>query len=282
MICNGSTIFFLPTLLGGAEAGVSLDPAHPVIVPTLPRSDEYCMVRQENYDQDGTVVLMMPCGHPISPGGLLDYCWSELHANKTKICCLLCTREWTVDVIKQYSGVSQEEFQQMEKRLSWNFCITSDDIKQCLKCKSFCSRINPENSCVVCKVCSKKSATSYRFCWYCLRQWNNAGAKSCGYEDCRGKENLERLQKTDRVVVQQHPRVEIFALRACPCCGNIMCCTAESWRGKCAACSTKFCFICLRPKSQGSWFCDSKKVNCALAPIQKKIPHKHDLQMGNT
>lgn len=264
---NGSTLFLLATLLGGAEANPDIDPA-------IPRSDEYCMVTHENYEENGTVVLMMPCGHPISPGGLMDYCWSELNAYKTEIRCLLCTREWTVDVILKYGGASKEEFQQIEKRLSLNFCITSDDIKMCRKCNSFCSRINKDNSCVTCKVCSKNSSTSYQFCWYCLREWKNTGSQNCGYEDCHGKENLERLQNTDKIIVQQNPKIEIYALRACPCCGEIMRCTDEKWKAQCVKCNTEFCFICLRPKSQGSWFCGSQKVDCTLAPIQRKIPHK--------
>lgn len=210
----------------------------------------------------------------------MDYCWSELNADKTEIHCPLCTREWTVDVIKWYGGASKDEFKHMEKRLSLNFCIVSDDIKECSRCHSFCSRINEDNSCVVCKVCSKKSRTDYQFCWHCLRQWNNSGSKSCCYEDCHEKEDLERLQNTDKMIIQEQPRLEIYALRACPCCGKIMSCPREKWKVECVKCKTEFCFVCLRRKSQGSWFCGSQMVDCTLAPIQKKIPRMHNLQTG--
>ena len=267
-LCNGSTIFLQSTLQGGAEANPDVD-------PDLPRSDEPCMVTHESFEEHGTVVLMMPCGHPISPGALMDYCWSELNANKTEVRCFLCTKKWEIDSIKQYSGASQEEFREIEKRLSLNYCSASDDINQCPKCKSYCSRIHPDKACVVCKICSKSTGSTYQFCWFCLRQWNNRGSDSCGHEDCRGREDLKRLQNTAKVIVQREPRVEIYALRACPCCGEIMeCRDRRKYRAQCAKCQTEFCFICLRPKSQGSWFCDSSRANCKLAPIQKKIPKK--------
>ena len=110
---HGSTLSSFIPLLGGAEPGGR---ANPDIDPALPHTeDEYCMVTNKNYDMDGTVVLLMPCGHPISPGGLLDYCWSELNANKTAIRCLLCSREWEFTDIKRYSGMSKKEFHEMEK-----------------------------------------------------------------------------------------------------------------------------------------------------------------------
>lgn len=278
---NGSTLSLLVPLLGGAESNPpDVHPnrgRNPDIDPALPQSDERCMITHESFEDDGTVVLSMPCGHPISPGGLVDYCWSELNANKTDIRCLHCTREWGAEVIKQYGGVSDQEFKHIEERLSKNFCIKDDGIKQCARCKSFCSRINEDNPRVICHVCTKSLNRSYHFCWHCLQEWNrNSGTKSCGYEECKDEEKLRQLKDSEMVTIQEVPEITMYRLRACPRCGEIIRCKNTAWRTKCRKCNTEFCFNCLRAESQGSWFCDSKKVVCGLAPIQKKIPKFRD------
>lgn len=231
------------------------------------------MITHESYEDNGTVVLSMPCGHPISPGGLVDYCWSELNANKTEILCLLCSNEWTVNVIKRYGGVVEKEFKLLEERLGKNFCTSNDGIKVCMRCKSYCSRIDDDNPRVICHICSKNLQSSYHFCWYCLREWNrNSGVESCGYEDCKDKEKLRQLKDSAMVIIREFPRLEMYKLRACPQCGEIIsCANTEVLRTQCRKCNTEFCFNCLRAESQGSYFCDTNKVNCALAPIQKKI-----------
>ena len=272
-LSHGSTLQLLVPLPGGAEADID---------PTLPRiNDEPCMITKESFEENGTVVLMMPCGHPISPGGLMDYCWSELNANKTQICCLYCTKEWTIDIIRKFGGVSQEEFKQLEERINQNFCLNSEDIKKCSRCKSFCSRINGDNPRVVCTVCSKELKTTYHFCWHCLRKWEIPGIDSCGHDDCKDEEKLQQLKNSGKVVIQSDPRMEMYQLRACPYCGEIAHCTNESWRVQCSKCETRFCFVCLRAESQGSWFCGTNKVNCTLAPVQKKIPNSLDQQADN-
>lgn len=278
---NGSTLFLLAPLLGGAELNHPDRRGNPEIDPALPQSDEQCMITHESFEDNGTVVLSMPCGHAISPGGLVDYCWSELNANKTNIQCLLCTREWSAEVVKQYGGVSDQEFKHIEERLSKNFCIQDDGIKQCARCKSFCSRINEDNPRVVCHVCTKSLNRSYHFCWHCLREWNrNSGTKSCGYEECKDEQKLQQLKDSETVTIQEVSNIFMYRLRACPHCGEIIRCRNAKLRMKCRKCSTEFCFNCLRAKSQGSWFCGSddkrevNKVECALAPIQKKIPRR--------
>ena len=237
------------------------------------------MVTHENLDENGTVVLLMPCGHGISPGALLDYCWSELNAHKTAVCCLLCGREWELTDIKRYSGMSKEEFSQMEISLGKNYCIADEKIKKCLKCQSFCSRIDDTNPNVVCPICSKRLGRAYHFCWHCRREWvNNPGKESCGYEDCQDGRKLQELDDSRQIPLQRHPEHKMHAVRACPCCGHIVRSTNGVKRTQCQQCQTEFCMNCLRPRSQNSWFCDSDKADCILAPIQKKIPHLRDLQ----
>lgn len=277
---HGCTLTPLVPLLGGASSPTRQQKKNPDVDPTLPRSDEECMITKESFAENGTLVLEMPCGHPISPDGLVDYCWSELKANKTKILCVLCTNEWSVDVIRKYGAPSPEEYRLIEERLGHNACLSDDTIKTCRKCKSFVSRINENNRNVICTICTSALGRTYSFCWYCLREWRNPGTvESCGYPDCKDEEKLEQLQNAGMVVVQQAPRMEMYALRACPHCGEVVRCAdsdAGSWRVRCRSCGTEFCFVCLRAKAQGSWFCGNVKVNCSLAPVQRKIPHREE------
>lgn len=281
---NGSTLFLLVPLLGGAEGNgppaTNLNRGgNPAVDPALLRSDERCMVTHENFEEDGTLVLTMPCGHPMSPGALMDYTWSEINAGKIMILCLQCTNEWGAEVIKRYGGISDQEFRSLEEGLSKNACIADDAIKKCSRCKSFCTRINKDNPRVVCHVCSKNLDRPYHFCWYCLREWNrNSGIKSCGYEDCKDEEKLRQLMNSEIITIQEIPKRTMYKLRACPHCGKIIRCrNPAEWRTQCRKCGTEFCFNCLRAKVQDSWFCSSDvgKVICNLAPIQKKIPRLH-------
>lgn len=270
------TLFLLVPLPNSAAPHPDMLPrraeANPDIDPALPRSDEPCMIIHESYEDNGTVVLSMPCGHPISPGGLMDYCWNELKSNKTEIKCPLCTREWSVEVVKRYGGVTEEEFQLLEERLGKNFCTSDDSIKTCARCRSYCSRENNDNPRVVCLICSRSLQRSYHFCWHCLREWNrNSGVESCGYEDCRDEEKLRRLKDSPMVIIREMPRLEMYKLRACPHCGEIISCTGAVLKTLCTKCNTEFCFNCLRMEFQGSLPCN--KVGCALEPIQKKIPN---------
>lgn len=167
----------------------------------------------------------------------------------------------------------------MEKRLGKNFCIANENIKMCLKCKSWCSRIDESNPNVICNICSRNLGRSYRFCWHCRREWvNNTGKEACGYADCKDGEKLRDMKNSRKITLQRYPNIEMYALRACPCCGTLRHCTDGVKRTQCTQCNTEFCFFCLRPKSQNSWFCDSEKADCQLAPIQRKIPHMRDLQ----
>jgi hypothetical protein len=268
---NGSTLFLLVPLLGGAERG------NPEVDPTLPQTEEPCMVTHESFEDNGTVVLSMPCGHPMSPGGLMDYSWSELNAGKTKIECLQCTREWGAEVIKKYGGLSDEEFQLLEKALNDNFCDSEDKIKICTKCKSKCSRIDENNPRVECLICSKKLSRPYHFCWYCLQEWNrNSGIESCGYESCKDREKLQRLGESETVIIQALPEITVYKLRACPRCGELI--QYRNPKTTCRKCSAVFCFNCLRVRVEGSYFCDTKLVVCSLAPVQQKIPKLHVVQ----
>ena len=205
--------------------------------------------------------VLISCKHPISSGDLVDHCWSELNANKTQVCCPICAKEWTWSAIKQSGGLSQDESKKLEEQISLNFILNSGDIKECPKCKSFCSRTNENIPHVACRMCS------YFFCWHCLCKWDTPGIS---HDNCK---KLQWLKNSEKVVIQSDPRMEVYQLRACPYCGEITHCTNESWRVQCSKCETRFCCVCLQAESQGTWSCGTAaKVDCVLAPVQTKIP----------
>lgn len=141
------------------------------INPSLPRSDECCMITFENFKENGVTVLKMPCGHSMCPDALMDYAWSEVSTNKkTEVKCPLCAREWTIDIIRKYGGATPTEMSQLELGISQNFFTSSSDINQCPKCKTYCTRQDPKNNCVRCVICSREQNSSYHFCFLWLEE----------------------------------------------------------------------------------------------------------------
>lgn len=260
-LSDRSTIFLVVPL----EAPRRID-------PSLPHSGEPCMITCENSKESGLIVLKMPCGHPMSPDGLMEYAWAEVSKHgKTKIRCPLCTVIWPLDTIKKYGGASSREMSQLEIGITKNFCTQSEDINQCPSCNSYCEREDPTNGCVKCILCSRKSKSNYHFCWHCLQTWKNNGNSSCGNPNCNDSEKLSLLKKSRKVTIK-YVNIETFKLRACPKCGTLIEFEKECKHMQCRRCKVEFCFICLRMKCQGSWLCGSHATKCEVAPIQTRIP----------
>lgn len=269
---NGSTIMLVMRLPGGSLAGDT--PPMRKVNLSLPRSSERCMITCENFEENGVVVLEMPCNHAMCPDALMDYAWSEISTyNKTEVKCPLCAKEWPFDVIKLYGGATMTELDELEKGISQNFCKQSDDISQCPKCQSYCIRQRPTVNSVLCILCSKKLESSYYFCWLCLQNWKNPlSSRACGNTNCGNSEKLALLQNCGKVKVK-FIDVEIFKLRACPQCGTVIELAKGCKHMACKVCKMEFCFVCLRMKNQGSWSCGSYNTKCAAAPVQTSIPH---------
>lgn len=245
--------------------------------PSLPRSDEDCMITCENFKENGVVVLQMPCNpkHAINPEALMDYTWSEVSTNKrTEVKCPLCNVEWPFDVIKRYGGATAMELDQLEIGISQNFCTKSNDINQCPRCQSYCTRAQPNDNSVRCLLCSMKRNSNYHFCWLCLQDWKSfLGSSTCGNENCNDGVKLAQLRSCGKVKVQ-FINIEIVKLRACPKCGTIIEHAGGCKHMTCKACKTEFCFVCLRMNSQGSSSCGSFNTKCAAEPVQTFIPHQ--------
>lgn len=110
--------------------------------------DEKCMITHED-SENGVEVFKMTCGHAISCDGLMDYVWNEVKM-KSEIACPLCSKEWTIQAIKFYGEVQQDEYENLEMGISRNYCTNSQDINQCPVCNTYCTRLDPDNNCVKC------------------------------------------------------------------------------------------------------------------------------------
>ena len=280
---NGSNIMLVMRLPGGSmvEKIVSVFKSlffdnrglnNRSIDSSLPRSDGKCLITHMNYEDDGVIVLEMPCGHAMSPEGLMEYCWNEIKDRKTEIKCPLCEAVWSVSVIRQYGGATATEMQQLEMGIEKNVCFNSSDINQCPKCESYITRKDPKINSVKCLICSKKTNSDNYFCWYCLRDWKNPlSSSTCGNFDCRDAERLANLRDSGKVKVD-FVKIEIYKKRACPHCGSLIEHAEGCKHIQCDQCKTEFCFICLRRRTQGSWQCGDFNTECVLASIQTVIP----------
>ncbi len=266
---HGATIYLVLRLPGGSAAQSSL--RH--IDPKLPRSTDVCIITCES-DSPETPVFVMPCGHSMSPDGLMDYCWNEISLVKPEVHCPICSREWTIDIISKFGCASDIEIHELENGLSKNFCLSDPNIIECPSCTSFCERRDKTNSCVQCIVCTKKKAKYYHFCWQCLGEWKNAlTAKTCGNVKCGDPEFLRQLS-TAPMIKPMGVNVECPKVRACPNCGILIDLAEGCKHMTCRNCQQNFCFVCLRTKTNGSWSCGSYNTTCAPAPRQTRIPQR--------
>lgn len=244
------------------------------IDPALPRSSEPCMITQEAGAH--IPVLQMPCGHSISPDGLLDYCWSEIRDVKPEIRCPLCATEWSMSIIKRYGGASDTELHELEKGLSRNYCSKNENFSECPGCNTFFERENSSDICLNCIVCTKKKGSHFYFCWHCLKPWKNTlTAKNCGNEECNDVEVMLKQLREAPMITTLGLNIPVPKLRACPSCGVVIEHREGCKQMACRNCQTEFCFICLRKRNQGSWSCGSFNDVCVPAPCQTKIPRRN-------
>ena len=241
------------------------------IPDSLPRCNEDCVIMLTSND-----TLRMPCGHPMSPDGLMEYCWSEIKARKPEIKCPMCAVEWPLKILKLYGGASAVEMTELELGLARCACLRNPDTQQCPFCGVFCTRINTAFNNVKCTQCSKKAGKAKEFCWICLQPWAAvSSAERCGNQECDVVRNkLRRLQESPMTGVLGFPGKQIYKLRACPECGTIIEHESGCKQMTCKKCHTDFCFICLRQRVCNTMPCGSYNSPCELAPIQLEIP-KH-------
>ena len=269
---NGSNIFLVLRLYGGSSGQATV---RRVVPSSLPRSDDPCIITGENSRDDHVVVLKMPCGHPMSQDGLMDYAWSEVSTyKKAQVKCPLCSTDWPFGVIVRYGGATPTELMQLELGMSHNYFNKSNDINQCPRCRSYCTRDDSSISSVKCIVCTRKSRSDFIFCWHCLKEWKRRlPSSTCGNDGCDDSEKLAQLRDCGKTKVA-YTNLEISKLRACPTCGTIIELAKGCKHMTCKMCKVEFCFICLRMKSNGSWQCGEYNTKCDPAPLQTVIPRR--------
>ena len=221
--------------------------------------------------------LKMKCGHFICPDDILDSAWQQIKTMKHQIKCSSCIAVIDIDDIIKFGLPTEEEKQFLCTALSVNFCA-SQDIQQCLNCKSYCQRQRTDSPQVTCLVCTKNTGSSYLFCWYCLRGWKNGptNAQICGNTGC-SKEKVDQLKVAPLIEFQDQKRkkVKVPTLRACPECKSLIQHDGRCNEMTCKYCGFMFCFICLTPTKRGSLICKSTTWNphatiiCTPAPIQQ-------------
>jgi len=279
-LSHGSTLFLVMRLHGGSAAYSFVSPPRRVD-PSLPRCGpkEHCMITMEQNSPE-TPVLRMPCRHPISPDGLMDYCWNEISGRKKyEIRCSLCNAEWPVDVVCKYGCVSATEKGQLEIGLSNNYCLSNPNILECPSCTSFCERMNEEKHCVMCRICSKKTGKPYHFCWQCLREWkNDPSGEKCGNPNCDISQELLLQLSAAPMVTPSYLRgsgVKCPNIRACVNCGTLIELLSGCKHMQCKRCGQEFCFSCLRQRVNSSWACGDFNTPCTPAPKQTRIPKRN-------
>ena len=262
MLKNGSIIFLVLQLHSGQDTGKRVLPRD------VPLSDEPCVITGENFKDNGVVVLKMPCGHPTSQDGLMEYALFEVSSNKsTGIKCPSCSTEWPFDVIVKYGGPTSAELEQLEKGISLNSLCKRDDVNVCPRCRSYFSRVDPYVLCVKCLVCS-----NFYFCWDCLKEWKKPlSSSTCGNGGCGDSGRLTVLRNSETMT---YGGVEIFKIRACPSCGTTVEFSGGCKHVQCERCKVEFCCVCLQMRENGSWQCSSYHSTCHPAPLQTVIPRR--------
>ena len=240
---------------------------------SIPRSGEECMITLSS----GNSVLKMPCGHPMSPDGLMEYCWSEIKDKKFEIKCPLCAQEWPVEVIKRYGGASDTETTKLEKDLAHNACLMDPNTQKCPFCGAFCTRLRPTSNNVKCVQCTRKCSKEKEFCWICLQPWiaESSTAAKCGNKECDVTRSILRRLKESPMIEVTFLKKKVYKYRVCPKCGTMIELESGCKHMECTACRTEFCFICLRQRVCGNWPCGRYDTPCELAPIQTVLPNQN-------
>lgn len=265
-------------LPGGAEAcdfAPLTNPQHQTRKPhpLLPKSDKECIITYTEGES-----LEMPCGHAISPEGLMEYCKHELGTEKKPaVKCPECSTEWPIEILKQYSGATLLESMFLELNLSENYCSKTTTIVECPSCHTLSEPKDPSRVDVRCDICSRRKERPYVFCWHCLKEctWKSKDAKyTCENMNC----NSQNQSQANLQIIQNATMTEVIgvmcpSIRACPHCGVLIEHIAYCKHMKCKMCNTNFCFLCLRVKPKyRDWPCGFAYKQCKVAPRQKSIP----------
>ena len=222
--------------------------------------------------------LRMRCGHYLCPDDLLDQAWREVETMKYEVSCTACDKIIPYEDIIKFGLPTLEEEQFLTTAITTNF-YESQDINECPKCHTLCSRQRSDSPQVHCSICPKSGANYFMFCWYCLRDWKNlVDQQVCGNANCM-RETIQTLLNCPKKDFTDFngKSISIPIWRACPYedCNTLIEHTIACNMMTCK-CRRKFCFICLRKTNNDSFDCKSRSYNntgirCSSAPIQTKL-----------
>ena len=265
---KGATMYMVLRLPGGMEPWPFNELERSVKVG-VPRHTEVCLVC---YMSDKSV--KMPCGHPICPGCLMSYAWSEVSYNgKVEFHCPLCNAEWSLKEIQRYGNAREREITLLQEGLSENAIRNDTSVWECPGCDNYCCRKDTSKNVVFCRICSNMGKTS-TYCCHCLQEWKKKGSDTiCGNDNCNAGNVTAILQQAPLVSPQYLPGdIKTPSKRACVECGVIIELVGHCKHMTCRLCKTDFCFVCLRRKIDGFWMCRNYSTPCTPAPVQQRIP----------
>jgi len=222
-------------------------------------------------DDEGNPRAVMSCGHAFTPETLTQTARSYISENlRTEIKCPLSTQGsgslqcksgtiWPYSDFTKAAKLDEKELKFFDEKINKNYITKSLNIQQCPKCETYVFRDDMKLIRVSCPGCRLAKKQTYEFCFFCLREWKGSSAQ-CGYDDCNRVKILNKfLGDCETITVSGVATKGIPALRACPIethpkdnpivWGHLAGCKHQ----KCPTCSGEFCWICLKPKKDGSW-----------------------------
>ena len=240
-IGHGSNIFLVSRLLGGASADSTR-----YIDPQVPRSKGPCSILLMDFPTPECVVL--PCNRSVLPDMLAEHSRTEVfEQNKWEVGCVDrdCESKLSLATVSRYGGIIGSELHEYEERIAKNYIWKSPDtdIQECPRCKTLAERFSCSKSDVKCWACS------FRFCWFCSKQWNNGYSQtSCGNPGCKGDQTTRILQEAP---VKTISGFICPSTRSCPKCHTLIEHVKDCKNMTCK-CNYRFCFVCLRKSPCGS------------------------------
>ena len=267
---GGATLFLVLRLPGGSA--IPFDEYKERTLPThLTKSDEECFICF------GDPALLMPCKkgkHSLCSSCLVTFAWNEVSCKTaTVIECPLCQTEWGLDIIEEYGQTSSEEIKLLAEGLSMNIIRSDPNIIDCPGCASYSQRKDNSNTRVHCRICKRNGRKNADFCWICLQPWGDSSStKECGNPECSATGILTQIRDAPMTEVVG---ITCPSIRLCPCCGTPIEHTSGCKQMTCKSCNTKFCFICLRQRKDGSWQCGNWNTKCKPAEKQTRVPRQN-------
>jgi len=208
--------------------------------------------------------VKMDCGHVVGPKTMFLYVKMtfEKDLHQTKVICPVpkCGAEWPWDLVTRVGDFSNDEYVRftaiIQNRLK-------KDEQACPSCNSFVER--PSDLTMFRVNCT--NCTGPDFCWTCMNSWKGSGFQICGNKGC-AIENVNNVLQTCKMITPEYISTKVPSTRACPNCLTLIEHERACKHMKCLSCKHDFCFLCLKPKKNGTWQCGTHQTECTVAPRQ--------------